>query len=77
LDSCAVCGLKIVDVSNGLCSIHSESYRNVTDAYSRWSVAYDHIAREDFLKRLATRPETGFRAKETAEFLIKNPERWK
>ena len=77
MDSCAVCGLKIVDDSDSLCAVHAESYRNVREAFSRWSTAYGKITREEFLKRLITRPETGLRAKETAEFFIKNPARWK
>lgn len=77
MDSCAVCGLKIVDAANSLCATHLESYRNLNDSYSRWFMAYGEITRENFLRRLITRPETGSRVKETAEFLIKSPDRWK
>ena len=69
--------MKIVDAPAGLCANHLEVYRKVKDAYSLWSAAYGSLTTEDFLKRLVALPETGVHAREIAEFLIRNPERWK
>jgi hypothetical protein len=69
--------MKIVDAITGLCANHSEVYRRVKDAYSLWFAAYGKLTTEGFLRRLVTLPETGDRAREIAQFLIRNPERWK
>ncbi len=69
--------MKIVDAIMGLCANHSEVYHKVKDAYSIWSAAYGSLTIEDFLKRLLALHETGDRAREMAQFLIRNPERWK
>jgi hypothetical protein len=69
--------MKIVDGATSLCAHHSESYRKIKAAYSRWLSAYGSLTIEDFLKRLVALPETGDRAREIAQFLIRNPERWK
>ncbi len=77
MDQCAVCGMKIVDVIRGLCANHSQVYHKIRDAYSFWSAAYGNLTTEGFLKRLIALPETGDRAREMAQFLVRNPERWK
>jgi hypothetical protein len=77
LDQCAVCGMKIIDANTGLCARHSEVCRKVKDTYSLWLAAYGNLTTRDFLKRLVALPETGDRAREMAQFLIRNPERWK
>ena len=77
LDRCAVCGMKIVDATIGLCANHSEVYSKVKDAFSLWSAAYGSLTFEVFLKRLAALPETGDRAREMAQFLIRRPGRWR
>ncbi len=69
--------MKIVDVTTGLCANHSEVYRRVKEAYSIWFTAYGRLTLEVYLKRLIALPETGDRAREMAQFLIRNPERWK
>ena len=69
--------MKIVDTTTGLCAIHAEAYRKVKDAYVLWFAAYSNLATGDFLKRLIALPETGERAREMAQFLVRNPERWK
>jgi hypothetical protein len=69
--------MKIVDAVTGLCANHWEVYVMVKDAYSRWFDAYGNLTTEDFLRRLIVLPETGERAKEMAQFLARNPERWK
>ena len=69
--------MKIVDAITGLCANHLEDYRNVKEAYSLWFAAYGKLTTQAFLKRLVARPETGDRAREMAQFLIHNPERWK
>ena len=77
MDQCAVCGMKIVDDSTCFCGNHSEAYQRVIDAYSLWLAAYGSLTTEVFLKRLLILPETGDRAREIAQFLSRNPERWK
>ena len=77
LDQCAVCGMKIVETPAGLCANHSKVYDKVKDAYPLWSAAYGSLTMEDFLKRLVALPETGDRVREMAQFLIRNPEKWK
>ena len=77
LDQCAICGMKIVDANICLCAHHSEAYRKVKDTYPLWVDAYGNLTTQDFLKRLVVLPETGERAKEIAQFLFRNPERWK
>jgi hypothetical protein len=77
LDQCAVCGMKIIEANADLCLNHSEAYRKVKDAFSLWFTAYGNLTTEDFLKRLVALRETGDRAREMAQFLIHNPERWK
>jgi hypothetical protein len=69
--------MKIVDTITGLCANHAEVYHRVKDAYSLWFAAYGNLTTGDFLKRLIALPETGERAREMAEFLVRNPERWK
>ena len=69
--------MKIVDTITELCARHAEVYRRVNDAYSFWSAAYGNLTTRDFLNRLIALPETGERAREMAEFLIRNPTRWK
>jgi len=69
--------MKIVDAVTGFCANHSEVYRRVKNAYSLWLDAYGDLTAEGFLKRLIALPETGGRAKEMAQFLTRNPERWK
>jgi len=69
--------MKIVDVIRGLCANHSQVYRKIKDAYPFWSAAYGNLTTEGFLKRLIALPETGDRAREMAQFLARNPERWK
>ncbi len=69
--------MKIVDATTDLCSNHWDVYRKVKDTYSLWSAAYGSLTTEDFLKQLVALPETGVHAREIAEFLIRNPERWK
>jgi len=69
--------MKIVDVAIGLCANHSEVCRRVKEAYSIWFNAYSNLTFEVFLKRLIALPETGDRAREMAQFLIRNTERWK
>jgi hypothetical protein len=69
--------MKIVDASTGLCANHLQAYRTVKDAYSLWFAAYRNLTTEEFLKRLVALPETGERAREIAQFLFRNPERWK
>jgi len=76
MDHCAVCGMKIIDANTALCANHFQAYRKVKDAHSIWFVAYGNLTIEDFLRRLVALPETGDRAKEIAQFLIHNPERW-
>ena len=76
MDHCAVCGMKIVDDNTALCANHFQAHRMVKDAYSIWFVAYGNLTIEDFLRRLVALPETGDHAKEIAQFLIHNPERW-
>ena len=77
MDQCAVCGMKIVDGILGLCANHSEVYHKIKDAYPVWSAAYGNLTTKGFLKRLLALHETGDRAREMAQFLIRNPERWK
>ncbi len=77
LDQCAVCGMKIVDAITSFCGNHSEAYRKVNDAYSLWYAAYGSLTTDAFLKRLLSLLETGDRAREMAQFLSRNPERWK
>jgi hypothetical protein len=77
LDQCAVCGMKIVDANRGLCAHHLDAERRIKDAYALWLAAYGNLTTQDFLKRLTELHETGERARETAIFLIRNPERWK
>ncbi len=69
--------MKIVDIITGLCANHAEVYRRVKDAYSSWLAAYGDLTTGDFLKRLIALRETGDRAREMAQFLVRNPERWK
>ena len=69
--------MKIEDATTGLCANHSEAHRKIKDAYLLWLAAYGNLTTEDFLKRLAALPETGDRAREIAQFLVHNPERWK
>jgi hypothetical protein len=69
--------MKIVDANRGLCTHHLDAERRIKDAYSLWRAAYGSITTQDFLKRLTEIPETGDRARETAIFLTRNPERWK
>jgi hypothetical protein len=69
--------MKIVDAVTSLCANHSEVYGRIRDAYRLWFDAYGNLTTEDFLKRLFALPETGERAKEMAQFLTRNPERWK
>ncbi len=77
MDQCAVCGMKIVDATGNFCGNHSERYRRVKNAYSLWSAAYGSLTTEAFLKRLLELAETGDRAREIAQFLARNPGRWK
>jgi len=69
--------MKIVDATKSFCGNHSEAYRKVNDAYSLWCAAYGSLTTDAFLKRLLALPETGDRAREMAQFLSRNPERWK
>jgi hypothetical protein len=69
--------MKIVDATTSFCGNHSEAYGKVKDAYSLWSAAYGSLTTEAFLERLVALPETGDRAREMAQFLSRNPERWK
>jgi hypothetical protein len=69
--------MKIVDVITALCANHSQVYHKIKDAYPFWSAAYGNLTTEGFLKRLIALPETGDRAREMAQFLVRNPERWK
>jgi hypothetical protein len=68
--------MKIVDAASSFCANHSEAYRKVNDAYSLWCAAYERLTTDDFLKRLLALRETGDRAREMAQFLSRNPERW-
>ena len=77
MDQCAVCGMKIVDATASFCGNHSDAYRRISDAYSVWFAAYGSLTTDAFLKRLLALPETGDRAREMAQFLSRNPERWK
>jgi len=69
--------MKIVDATTSFCGKHSEAYRKVKDAYLLWYAAYGSLTTKAFLKRLLALPETGDRAREIAQFLSRNPERWK
>ena len=69
--------MKIVDATTGFCDSHSEAFRKVIDAYSLWLAAYGSLTTEAFLKRLLALPETGDRSREIAQFLSRNPERWR
>ena len=77
MNECAICGKKIVDTDVIFCTNHSKAYHIVEDAYALWSNAFDGMKNEDYLKRIVALPETGDRAREIAQFLIKNPGRWK
>ena len=69
--------MKIVDATGSFCGNHSKAYGKVKDAYSLWCAAYGSLTTEAFLKRLLALPETGDLAREIAQFLSRNPERWK
>jgi hypothetical protein len=77
LDHCAVCGLKIADEASELCSLHSEAFSRIKDAYSHWVIAYGNLSIEDFLNRLIALSETGDRARTVAKYLIVSHVRWR
>jgi hypothetical protein len=68
-EQCPLCE-RLKEHSSEFCSLHNTASRNLEDACSSWSKAYDgKISKEEFLDRIETLPETGQSVREVIHHL--------
>jgi hypothetical protein len=70
---CPICTEK---KQNGwkLCSDHAHALERIVEAYEVWNKAYGGISKEEYLKQVSNRPETGKLATEVVQFILLDKE---
>ncbi|MBL7118858.1 hypothetical protein ISS96_02470 [Candidatus Bathyarchaeota archaeon] len=70
---CPICS-KIKQNGWELCPDHIHALERIIDAFEVWNKAYGGISKEEYLKRIPDRPETGKLVTEVAQFLLLDEE---
>jgi hypothetical protein len=69
VEQCPICE-RSKESASGFCSIHSTASRNLENAFSSWSKAYEgKISREEFLERIETLQDIGQSVREVIHHL--------
>jgi len=69
VDHCPLCE-RLKEPSPEFCSFHNAALKNLEDAYSSWSKAYDgKLTREEYYEKLTALAETGRTVKNLIEHL--------
>lgn len=65
-----------IEASSRFCPIHTRAFLNLREAFTKWTLGYGGVARDEFLQRILRLSETGQKTKEVARFLIEDLSRW-
>ncbi len=57
-----------------LCPDHAHALERIVGAFEVWNKAYSGISKEEYLKRVSNRPETGKLVTEVIRFLLLDEE---